>query len=34
MTQAWRVMSAASAQRVARVLAVAGGIVREAYEPT
>jgi hypothetical protein len=33
MTRAWWVMSAATAQRVARVLAVAGGIVREAYEP-
>jgi hypothetical protein len=34
MTRAWWVMSADTAQRVARVLAVAGGIVREAYEPT
>ena len=33
MTRAWWVMSAATAQRVVRVLAVAGGIVREAYEP-
>jgi hypothetical protein len=34
VTRAWWVMSAANAQRVARVLAVAGGIVREVYEPT
>jgi hypothetical protein len=34
ITRAWWVMSAANAQRVVRVLAVAGGIVREAYEPT
>jgi hypothetical protein len=34
ITRAWWVMSDATAQRVARVLAVAGGIVREAYEPT
>ena len=34
MTRAWWVMSAATAQRVVRVLAVAGGMVREAYEPT
>ena len=33
MTRAWWVMSPATAQRVVRVLAVAGGIVREAYEP-
>lgn len=33
IARAWWVMSAASAQRVARVLAVADGIVREAYEP-
>jgi hypothetical protein len=33
MTRAWWVMSAATAQRVVRVLAVAGGMVREAYEP-
>lgn len=34
LTRAWWVMSADTAQRVARVLAVAGGgIVREAYEP-
>lgn len=34
ITRAWWVMSAANAQRVVRVLAVAGGVVREAYEPT
>ena len=34
ITRAWWVMSAANAQRVVRVLTVAGGIVREAYEPT
>ena len=34
ITRAWWVMSAANAQRVVRVLAVAGGIVREVYEPT
>ena len=34
ITRAWWVMSAANAHRVVRVLAVAGGIVREAYEPT
>lgn len=34
MTRAWWVMSAANAERVGRVLAVAGGIVREVYEPT
>ncbi|MGE3326381.1 MAG: hypothetical protein AB7N61_13365 [Acidimicrobiia bacterium] len=34
ITRAWWVMSAANAQRVTRVLAVAGGIVREVYEPT
>ena len=33
-TRAWWVMSLANAQRVARVLAVAGGIVREVYQPT
>src|ERR1039457_3390225 len=33
-TRAWWVMSPAKAQRVARVLAVAGGIVREVYLPT
>lgn len=33
ITRAWWVMSAANAQRVVRVLAVAGGIVREVYEP-
>jgi hypothetical protein len=34
ITRAWWVMSAANAHRVVRVLAVAGGIVREVYEPT
>lgn len=34
ITRAWWVMSAANAERVVRVLAVAGGIVREVYEPT
>ena len=34
ITRAWWVMSAANTQRVVRVLAVAGGIVREVYEPT
>ena len=34
ITRTWWVMSAANAQRVVRVLTVAGGIVREAYEPT
>ena len=34
ITRAWWVMSPANAQRVARVLAVAGGIVREVYQPT
>lgn len=34
ITRAWWVMSAANAQRVSRVLAVAGGVVREVYEPT
>lgn len=34
VTRAWWVMSAANAQRVARVFAVAGGIVREVYDPT
>lgn len=34
ITRAWWVMSAANAQRVKRVLAVAGGTVREVYEPT
>ena len=33
ITRAWWVMSPANAQRVARVLAVAGGIVREVYQP-
>jgi len=33
ITRAWWVMSPASAQRVARVLAVAGGRVREVYQP-
>lgn len=33
ITRAWWVMSAANAHRVIRVLAVAGGIVREVYEP-
>jgi hypothetical protein len=33
VTRAWWVMSAANAERVDRVLAVAGGVVREAYEP-
>lgn len=32
-TRAWWVMSHANAQRVARVLAVADGIVREVYQP-
>ena len=32
-TRAWWVMSPANAQRVARVLAVAGGVVREVYQP-
>jgi hypothetical protein len=34
ITRAWWVMSKGNAQRVVRVLAVAGGIVREVYEPT
>jgi len=34
IARAWWVMSPANAQRVARVLAVAGGIVREVYQPT
>src|SRR5215469_4526115 len=34
ITRAWWVMSPANAQRVTRVLAVAGGIVREVYQPT
>src|SRR4051794_34527720 len=34
ITRAWWVMSAANAERVVRVLAVAGGLVREVYEPT
>lgn len=34
ITRAWWAMSAANAHRVVRVLAVAGGIVREVYEPT
>ena len=33
ITRAWWVMSPVNAQRVKRVLAVAGGIVREAYRP-
>ena len=33
ITRAWWVMSPANAQRVARVLAVAGGVVREVYQP-
>jgi hypothetical protein len=33
ITRAWWVMSPANAQRVARVLAVASGIVREVYQP-
>ena len=33
ITRAWWVMSPANAQRVVRVLAVAGGIVREVYAP-
>ena len=34
ITRAWWVMSPANAQRVAGVLAVAGGVVREVYRPT
>jgi hypothetical protein len=34
ITRTWWVMSPVNAQRVARVLAVAGGIVREVYQPT
>jgi hypothetical protein len=34
ITRAWWVMSPVNAQRVARVLAVAGGVVREVYQPT
>ena len=34
ITRAWWVMSPSNAQRVKRVLAVAGGIVREVYQPT
>ena len=34
ITRAWWVMSPANAQSAARVLAVAGGIVREVYQPT
>jgi hypothetical protein len=34
ITRAWWVISPANAQRVERVLAVAGGIVREVYRPT
>jgi hypothetical protein len=34
ITRAWWVMSPVNAQRVERVLAVAGGVVREAYRPT
>ncbi|MGQ0844380.1 MAG: hypothetical protein ACT4QF_09610 [Sporichthyaceae bacterium] len=33
VTRGWWVMSAANAHRVRRVLAVAGGVVREVYEP-
>jgi hypothetical protein len=33
IARAWWVMSPANARRVARVLAVAGGIVREVYQP-
>ena len=33
ITRAWWVMSVANAERVVRVLAVAGGLVREVYEP-
>ena len=33
-TRAWWVMSPVNAQRVARVLAVADGVVREVYQPT
>ena len=33
ITRAWWVMSPASAQRVVRVLTVAGGVVREVYQP-
>jgi len=34
VTRAWWVMSPANAQHVERVLAVAGGVVREVYRPT
>lgn len=34
IARAWWVMSPAHAQCVARVLAVAGGVVREVYQPT
>jgi hypothetical protein len=34
ITRAWWVISLANAQRVERVLAVAGGVVREVYRPT
>jgi hypothetical protein len=34
ITRAWWVMSLANAHRVVRVLAVAGGVVREVYQPT
>jgi hypothetical protein len=34
ITRAWWVMSPVNAQRVERVLAVAGGVVREVYRPT
>jgi hypothetical protein len=34
VTRAWWVLSPANAQRVVLVLAVAGGIVREVYQPT
>jgi hypothetical protein len=33
ITRGWWVMSPANAQRVVRVLAVAGGVVREVYQP-
>jgi hypothetical protein len=33
VTRGWWVMSAANAHRVRRVLSVAGGVVREVYEP-
>jgi hypothetical protein len=34
VTRAWWVLSPTNAERVVRVLAVAGGLVREVYEPT